>query len=95
MDKSEARAILATHLASFRARSYGDLMELMGDVQVAEVRGASGAEYQLEVQVMWDSRSEKVNIRVMGAIDDERLPAALAPLCGSFIVAPDRTFVGE
>jgi len=58
-------------------------LELMGDVQVVEVRGTSGAEYQLEVHVMWDSPSEKVNVRVMGPIDDRHLPAALVPLGGS------------
>ena len=95
MDKSEARAILATQLASFRMRSYGDLVNLMGEVQVTEVSGKSGAEYQIEIEVMWDSPREKVNVRVIGAIDDGRLPGALAPLSDSFIVAPDGTFVGE
>jgi hypothetical protein len=44
---------------------------------------------------MWDSQREKLNILVTGAIDDGRLPGALAPLCDSFILAPDGTFVGE
>ena len=95
MDRSEARALLVTHLTSFRRRSYRELVGLMGDVQVAEVLGESGREYQIEVEVVWDSLREKVNVLVLGAIDDGRLPGALTPLCESFIVAPDGTFVGE
>jgi hypothetical protein len=95
MDRGEARGILATHLGSFRLRSYADLVGLMGEVHVAEVSGPSGAEYQTEIEVIWDSPREKTNIRVFGSIDDGRLPGALVPVSDSFIVAPDGTFVGE
>ena len=91
MDKIEARAVLAQHLARYRARAYSDLVKLLGTNSVAEVRGPSGAEYQIEID--WDS--DKVNLRVMGAIDDGRLPGALLPICDSFILAPDGRFVGE
>jgi hypothetical protein len=89
MDKNEARAILATHLDSFRARRYDELVALIGDVQVAEVVGRSGTEYQIEVEVRWDSPREKTDVRVLGAIDDGHLPGAIIPLCESFIVSPD------
>ena len=95
MDKTEARAVLARQLASYRKRAYGDLITRVGTNSTIEVRGPSGAEYQIEIDVMWDSPRDKVDIRVMGAIDDGRLPGALSPLCDSFILAPDGKFVGE
>ena len=95
MNREEAGKILSAHLESFRLRSYTDLKSLMGDVQVAEVVGPSGAEYQIEIDVMWDSPREKTNIRVSGMIDDGRFLTGLRPVNASFIVAPDGTFVGE
>jgi len=95
MDKSEARAVLAQQLAVYRGYSYGDLTKLIGTNSAVQVSGPSGAEYQIEIDVMWDSPRDKVDIRVMGAIDDGRLPGALLPLCDSFILAPDGKFVGE
>ena len=74
MDKIEARDVLVAHLRSFRARRYGDLVGLIGHVQVAEVVGRSGTEYQIEVEVMWDSPRKKTNVRVIGSIDDGHLP---------------------
>jgi hypothetical protein len=95
MDKIEARAVLSQQLASYRERTYGDLVKLVGANSVIEVGGPSGAEYQVEIEVMWDSPRDKVNILVLGAIDDGRLPGALSPLCDSFILSPDGRFVGE
>lgn len=95
MDKSEARAVLAQHLATYRRYSYRDLTQLVGVNSAVQVRGPSGVEYQIEIEVMWDSLRHKTDILVMGAIDDGRLPGALSPLCDSFILAPDGRFVGE
>jgi hypothetical protein len=95
MDRGEAQGILAKHLGSYRLRAYADLVGLIGNVQVIEVSGPSGAEYQIEIDVMWDSSIEKTNLLVSGSIDDGRLPGALVPVSDSFIVAPDGTFVGE
>ena len=94
MDRGEAREVLATHLGSFRLLSYADLVRLIGDVQVAEVRGPSGAKYQIEIDVSWESPRERANIRVLGTIDDGRLPGAFVPVCDSLIVTPDGRFVG-
>ncbi len=91
MNKTEARIVLAQQLASYRARPYGDLVKLVGSNLVSEARGPSGSEYQIEIDVMWDSPRDKVDIRVIGAIDDGRLPGALAPLCEAFILTPDGT----
>jgi hypothetical protein len=95
MNRDEARAILKSHLELLRPRPYADLVEIIGDVQVVEVVGPSGVRYQIEIEVMWDSPREKTNIRVMGAIDDGRLPGAILPVTDSFIVAPDGHFIGE
>lgn len=95
MDKAEARDVLEQQLASYRGRAYGDLVKLVGTNSVLAIRGPSGTEYQIEVDVMWDSLRDRVNVLVIGAVDDGRLPGALAPLCASFILAPDGKFVGE
>lgn len=95
MDRDEARAILRSHLESLRRRSYADLVGFIGDIQVAQVMGPSGVEYQIETEVMWDSPREKTNVRVVGAIDDGCLPGAFTPVNDSFAVAPDGSFVGE
>jgi hypothetical protein len=89
MDRTEARALLAAHLEPFRGRTYANLLELMGDVRVAEVTGASGAEYQIELEVIWESPRDKTNLMVLAAIDDGRLLSSLARVTDSFIVAPD------
>jgi hypothetical protein len=94
MDKTEARAVLAQQLAPYRGRSHADLVKLVGTSSVAEARGPSGAEYQIEIEVRWDDLRAKVNIRVLGAIDDGRLPGAVFPLGDDFILAPDGSFVG-
>jgi len=89
MDKSEARAVLAQQIAKYRQYSFGDLTKLIGANSVVQVHGPSGAEYQIEIEVMWDSLRDKTGILVMGAIDDGRLPGALSPLCDSFILTPE------
>jgi hypothetical protein len=68
---------LHDHLQSYRALSYEDLVGLIGEVQVAEVLGASGVEYQIEVAVHWDHQRGG-NIRVTGAIDDGRFRSAFS-----------------
>jgi len=93
MDRSEAQAILTAHLEPYRRRSYGSLVALMGDVHVTEVVGPSGVEYQIEVEVVWDSAREKASVRVLGAIDDGHLRGSVVPVSDSFIVAPDGTLL--
>ena len=95
MNETEARAVLARELAPYRARSYADLAGIVGTISVIEARGPSGVEYQIEIEVMWDSPRQKVDILVIGGIDDGRFFSALRPLCDSFIRAPDGRLVGE
>jgi len=94
MDKEEAREILAAHVARYRAKSYAELAALIGEVQVHEATGASGAGYTLEFEVLWD-REPDGNLRVVGGIDDGGLRSAFAPLTDDFILTPDGVFVGE
>jgi hypothetical protein len=93
MDKAEAREILGRHLSGYRKRSHAELVRLLGEVDVAEIAGPSGAKYQIEVEVFWDDKTQR-NLRVMASIDDGGW-RSLAPLCESFILAPDGSFIGE
>ena len=93
MDNAEAKALLQSHLQTYRARSYAELAALIDSVQVAQLAGAGGVEYQVEINFAWDDRAGG-NIRVIGSIDDGGWRAFI-PLCDSFIMAPDGTFVGE
>ena len=93
MNDEEALALLRQRLQTFRERSYADLVTLLGKPQVAEVVGLSGARYQLEVEVHWDSRPGGT-VRVLGAIDNRDV-RALMPLAEDFLMAPNGAFLGE
>ena len=95
MDKAEARDLLLKELRSYRSCVYGDLAERVGTNDVVEVRGPSGAEYTIEVDVVWDSPGTPGKIRVMGSIDDGRLPGAFFPMSDDFIMFPDGTLTSE
>ena len=95
MDKAEAGALLTRELAAYRGRVFAELKGMIGENKVLELRGQSGTGYTIEVEVFWDDPDAKVNLRVLGSIDDGRLPGAMFPLCESFIVAPDGRFVDE
>ena len=56
MDKREAAEVLAIELEGYRTMTYGELVRLIGDPAAYERSGASGLEYQVEVQVLWDDR---------------------------------------
>src|SRR5207249_2317983 len=56
MDNSEARALLRIHLDAYRHRKYEELVMLLGKPEVIQLQGASGATYQVEVEVHWDDR---------------------------------------
>jgi hypothetical protein len=87
MDKSEAGELLRSHLNPWRIRSYRELADRIGETDRLEVSGASETQYQVTIQVFWDSRPDG-DIRVVGSIDDGGWRAFL-PLSDSFIKAPD------
>jgi len=95
MNKVEAQTLLDEQLAAYRSQGYEELVEKVGSTIAFETVSPSGAEYNVEVIVLWDSPGKKVNVRVIAAVDDGRLPRALVPMSDSFIVAPDGSFVGE
>jgi hypothetical protein len=61
--------------------------------ETIEVRGKSGAVYQVQTQAVWDGGADG-DLRIMVAVDDGGWRAFL-PLSEDFIVAPDGSFVGE
>jgi len=93
MDNQEAIVLLRDHLELYRRRAYRDLVALLGQPQIAELEGANGVKYQVEVEVHWDVRPGDA-VRVIGSIDDGGW-RAFKPLTADFILAPDGTFVGE
>ena len=93
MDNGEAAAVLRGHLDGYRRRTYGELVGLRGRPQTAELQGASGSRYQIEVEVHWDGQSGGA-VRVLGSIDDGGL-RSFRPISQDFILAPDGKFVGE
>jgi hypothetical protein len=93
MDASEARLLLRQHMAHCRERTHAELAAAMGRIDIAEVRGGSGAIYQIEIQVLWDDKEQR-NLRVLGAIDDGGV-SAFRPLNEDFIMAPDGSVLGE
>ncbi len=93
MDNREAAAVLRGHLDGYRLRAYSELLGLRGRPQTAELRGASGGSYQVEVEVHWDGKLGGA-VRVLGSIDDGGV-RSLRPISQDCILAPDGTFVGE
>lgn len=94
MDKTEARKILRRYVDEYRIRSYRDLVNLIGEVNVFQTRGASGCEYAVEIEVMWDGVQEG-DVRVIGSIDDQTLLNSISPLSQDFILRANGTFVDE
>jgi hypothetical protein len=93
MNKQEAKSLLRETLDNYKKYSYGELQTRLGKIDTFQVKGESGTQYQVEVQLFWDDKLRQ-NIRVMGAIDDGGWRAFL-PFTESFIMAPDGCFVGE
>jgi hypothetical protein len=91
MDRAKAKSILARALSEFAARPYDQLQASINHTNVKSVTGESGANYQIEINVFWDSEPEK-NLRIMGSIDDAGWRAFL-PLTESLIMKPDGTLI--
>jgi hypothetical protein len=95
MDNEEAERVLEQHLARYRSQSYEALCKLIGKVETAEVVGASGTNYQIEVEAFWDDpkRPNEV-LRISGAIDSGGL-RAFFPMARTFLINPDGSLHGE
>jgi hypothetical protein len=95
MDNVEAERVLEQHLAKYRSQPYDELRNLMGKVETAEIVGASGTTYQIEVEAFWDDpKRPNQRLRIIGAIDDGGL-RAFFPKAGGFLINPDGSFHGE
>ena len=96
MNKEEAHQLLTLELGTYRSKSYEELSSLVGSVADFTRKGPSGAEYQLEIEVMWDNpRSEQGDLRVIASIDDGGFTTSFTPLTSDFIRSPGGPFVGE
>jgi hypothetical protein len=93
MNRAEALAFLETHLGTWKTRTHPDLAALIGKQSCLELRGSSGAVYQVEVEAFWDA-ARGGNIRVIASIDDGGI-RAVAPLSSDFVLGPDGRVVGE
>ncbi len=91
-DREEMEEILSGEESRLRRMSYSELQRFV-QPEVRELRGKTGAEYQLEVQAFIEDK-KRGHLRVMVDIDDKGW-RAFAPLGDSFIVTPDGSFVGE
>jgi hypothetical protein len=87
VDDREARLVLQKELTCFRELRFDTLMPLVGTSLQVTRKGDSGREYQIEIEIRWDTELHKA-IRVFGAIDDGRGYQAIFPLCDDFLVQP-------
>src|SRR5262245_59472284 len=86
IDEVEARDLLAKELERFRGVPYSELASRAArgydedTCEHLEVIGPSGAEYQIEIQCMWDGlRGTTEHVRVVGSIDNGYAPSVIMP----------------
>jgi hypothetical protein len=89
MDREEARAVLEAELKPWRGVSWDTWREWIAErrVEVVEVVGPSGTEWQIEILAIWDAAPE-ATIRVLASIDDGSLFGAFRPVCDDLLVDP-------
>lgn len=63
-------------------------------VDVVEVRGRDGVDYQVEVLYVWDHNPDGP-VRVMAAVDDGGIRAFFPMAAGDFIKSKSGEFIGE
>jgi hypothetical protein len=98
-DEPEARAVLDAKISELRARGYEHLRSVSkrgfvvsGPSELVEVRGESGALYQLETDVFWDDKTAG-DLRVMVALFEDCL--ASRTMSDDFIIAADGSSIEE
>lgn len=92
MNKSEATEILSRKIVELKGLPYAHFHTwlLEKHIEVLEVKSATGADYQIEIEAHWDSpKQPEGSIRVFASIDDGRWPSAFFPMCKDFIITPD------
>lgn len=96
-NKREAAAIADQRIQQLRELPYDALVaRLLDDLEVQEVRGPSGVEYQIEIQAFWDDEGAGA-LRVQLDVDDGALHGGLFSrgVGRQFVVARAGSFVGE
>ena len=91
MNKTEAKSLLGNGLHALAGRSFGKLVAMIGHADVKNIQGTSGANYQIELNVFWDSKPEG-DLRIIGSIDDGGW-RAFVPLTESLIIKRDGKLV--
>ena len=87
MNKLEAQSILDQQLSIFAHRPYSELAALVDVPKNISVQSPSGVEYQIELNVFYDS-GKGGDLRIFGSIDDGGL-RAIVPLTKTLIMKPD------
>jgi hypothetical protein len=93
MSREIARAIVEDRLKELRKFSYGELVELVGQVSCDRINGPDGEEYQMEIEARWDSKTGG-DVRVIVAVDGPGV-STFRPLTETFIMSADGSFTGE
>ena len=65
MNREEALSLLNTKLDEYRNLSYDELAARVGDEEFPEMVGASGAQYQIEIQIVWDDKPSSIQCFAM------------------------------
>ena len=65
MDREEALSLLNAKLDEYRKLGYDELAARVGEEEFPEVVGASGTQYQIEIQIVWDDKPDGA-VRVSG-----------------------------
>jgi hypothetical protein len=87
MSREIAAALAEAKLEEWRTRSYAELRALVGETVAEAVTGPDGNEYQIEVDIFWDSPKQRRDIHVLVSIDGGGVSSFL-PLLRDFIVSP-------
>jgi hypothetical protein len=86
MNKIEAQSILDEQLSIFARRSYEELAKLVNVPKNITVQVPSGAKFQIEFNIFYDS-GKRDNLRIVGSIDDGGW-RSFVPLTKTLIMKP-------
>jgi hypothetical protein len=96
MNHEEAKEILENQVRELKKRSYSEFRSWVMEkkIETPLVKGASGIEYQVEIEAKWDSQ-RRGDIGVLVSVDDGSLVSSFVPLGDSFIISSDESLVGQ
>lgn len=88
MNPIEAKWLLLRELVHWRRRGYKSLALAVGEAHCFERISPSGAEYQIELQVLWDDHPQG-DVRILASIDDGGWRAWWPLSCSTIVAPPD------